>query len=266
MKSYAICNSVLDRYNPGGGIAVFKVHSALITNCTFANNTVTRPDLLSNITTFNFRAYTAGGLAITFNGTTGASVTVSNCTFVNNTASVNELNANDPRPQGYAPFGRGGAMAVLITNYSDSNVLNVRNCMFYSNSARYTGGSIYIPIFKLSRNNSVVISNSTFWNCTANATGGAISVDVFDVAENNKVEVVDTDFYTGQAWFGGGAMSIVLQDSLASLTRIVTSNPIVTLSRCRFERNYSPTGGSAIGMVSNARVDQLSFVVAVTDW
>jgi len=157
-------------------------------------------------------------------------------------------------------------MAVLITNYSSRNVLNIQNCKFYRNSAKYTGGSIYIPIFKSSQNNSVVISNSTFKDCTANATGGAISVDIFDVAENNTVEVVDSNFYTGRARFGGGAMSIVLQDSLASSARIVTSIPVVTVSRCTFERNYSPTGGSAVGMVSNARVDQLSFIVAVSDW
>jgi len=157
-------------------------------------------------------------------------------------------------------------MAVLITNYSSSNVLNIQNCKFYGNSAKYTGGSIYIRIFKSSQNNSVVISNSTFEECIANATGGAISVDIFDVAENNTVEVVDSNFYTGRAWFGGGAMSIVLQDSLASSARIVTSIPVVTVSRSTFERNYSPTGGSAVGMVSNARVDQLSFIVAVSDW
>ena len=158
-------------------------------------------------------------------------------------------------------------MVILITNSAHSTRADVTNCMFVGNSAESTGGSISIPIFQHSRNNSVIISNSTFMESTANGSGGALSIDVFDVDENNIVEVVDTKFVNGKAWFGGGAINIVLQDNLALLTRTDTSSQTVAvLKRCRFEGNYSPTGGSAVGLVSNARVDQLSFAVTVTDW
>ena len=208
-----------------------------------------------------------GGLAIIFTGTSNSTVTVSNCDFLNNTASVNDRNANDPRPQGYTPFGNGGAMGIIIREASTHNKVDVQNCRYIGNSAKYSGGSVHVSILQNSKNNSLVISNSTFWNSTAEANGGAISVNIFDADEENKVEVVDTDFYNGRAQFGGGALSIVIQESLVSSTRRLTSNPVVTeLRRCNFEGNYSPTGGSAMGMVSNARVDRLSFIVNVTDW
>lgn len=198
--------------------------------------------------------------------TSYATITVLNCNFSNNAASVNELNSNDPRPQGYTPFGHGGAVAIIITDSSNHTKVKVTWCMFARNSAKHAGGSIYIPIFQYSRNNSVIISNSTFWESTANASGGAISIDIFDVGENNIVEIEDTEFFNGSA-FGGGAISVILQDSLASLTRTGTSHlTVAVLRRCRFVGNYSPTGGSAVGLVSNARVDQLSFTVMVTDW
>ena len=254
------------RNNPGGGLFLFNVLNAHIANCTFVNNFGRRPSVNNDPTVID-RDYGFGGLSIFFRGTAYTTVTVINCNFTDNTAGVNELNSDDPRPQGYTPFGHGGAMVILITNSAHSTRVDVTNCMFVGNSAESTGGSISIPIFRHSRNNSVIISNSTFMESTANGSGGALSIDVFDVDENNIVEVVDTKFVNGKAWFGGGAINIVLQDNLALLTRTDTSSQTVAvLKRCRFEGNYSPTGGSAVGLVSNARVDQLSFAVTVTDW
>ena len=245
---------------------LLNVLNAHIVNCTFVNNFGIRPSVNSDPTVID-REYGFGGLSILFSGTAYATTTVVNCNFTNNTASVNERNSNDSRPQGYTPFGHGGAMVILITDSAHSTQVEVSNCTFEGNSAHSTGGSISIPIFQRSRNNSVIISNSMFNESTANGSGGALSIDVFDVGEDNTVEVVDTMFFNGKAWFGGGAISIVLQDSLASLTRTDTSNPTAAhLKRCRFEANYSPTGGSAVGLVSNARVDQLSLAVTVTDW
>ena len=235
-------------------------------NCTFVNNFGTRSSVNNDPAVID-REYGFGGLSILFSGTAYATTTVVNCNFTDNTASVNERNSNDPRPQGYTPFGHGGAVVILITNSAHSTQVDVTNCTFVGNSANSTGGSISIPMFRHARNNSVIISNSLFVESTANGSGGALSINVFDVGENNIVEVVDTTFFNGKAWFGGGAINIVLQDSLALLTRTETSNPTVAhLKRCRFEGNYSPTGGSAVGLVSNTRVDQLSLAVTVTDW
>lgn len=259
---YVLCSY---RNNSGGGIILANTDRVLITNCTFVKNIGTRLDQVN--TAFDYRDITVGGLAIIFDGTSNYSITISNCNFLNNTASVNDRNANDPRPQGYTPFGNGGAMGIIIRDNSTHNKVDVKNCTYVGNSANYSGGSMYISIFQYSRHNSLVISNSTFWNCTAEANGGSISVNIFDADEDNIVEVLDTEFYNGRAQFGGGALSIVVHDSLISSTYRVTGNPVVTeLSRCTFEGNYSPTGGSAIGVVSNARVDQLSFIVTVTDW
>lgn len=85
--------------------------------------------------------------------------------------------------------------------------------------------------------------------------------------ENNIVSIVDSNFTSCSAGEGGGALSLILGDSLASTSRPSNSNPtLLNVSKTLFHNNSSPTGGSAVGLVSNTRIDQFTFIASFQDW
>ena len=90
---------------------------------------------------------------------------------------------------------------------------------------------------------------------------------VFDIEENNMVTVEDSNFTSCSAKKGGGAISLILDNSLASTSTSPGNNPtLLTVNRTKFRKNRSPMGGSAVGLVSNARIDQMLFNVKFQDW
>ena len=85
--------------------------------------------------------------------------------------------------------------------------------------------------------------------------------------ENNTITIEDSRFTSSNASEGGGAISLIVEDSLATTNQPTDSDPtLLTVVRSEFRDNYSPTGGSAVGLVSNARIDQVSFVNQFQDW
>ena len=58
---------------------------------------------------------------------------------------------------------------------------------------------------------------------------------------------------------------LLLQDNLVSNTTRLIQNT-ATFSDCLFDSNSSPTGGSAVGLVSHARVDKAVAAANFTDW
>lgn len=55
------------------------------------------------------------------------------------------------------------------------------------------------------------------------------------------------------------------QDNLMSDESFVITN-VASFTNCSFVNNSSPTGGSAVGLISNARVDQALATTNFTDW
>lgn len=149
-----------------------------VDHCTFMNNIGIRPDLDANTSVFNFRSQSSGGLGLLYSQISNAKASVHNCTFINNSAGVHPSNANDPRPQVYAPFGHGGGMVVRFSNYANDTAIKISDCLFRDNQAHYSGGAIYAVMIRHPRNNSMVIHNSSFVNCSAINTGGGLSVQV----------------------------------------------------------------------------------------
>ena len=232
-----------------------------IEDCKFIDNIGNRRDYLANMTIFNFLTFSHGGIAATYNQSSNATLDVIRCMFINNSARINVLNADDPRPRAYFPVGKGSGMFIRFSNHTNNTKMNLINNTFIENLAESNGGSIYISFIHDPRNNSVSISGCTFESSSSFAVGGAIAISVFEVQKNNTVIIEDTVFRNGNASFGGGGVSVILQDSLASTNLAASSNHsdyIVVMKNCTFENNLSPTGGSAVGLVSNARVDQTS--------
>ena len=240
----------------------------MVTSCVFSDNIGMRPDRTANETTFNFRSHSSGGLAIIlFSFSSNGNITVSHCQFVNNKAGLNARNADDKRPTAYRPFGSGGAMIIRIASSAKSVSVRVVDCSFRKNEGLYSGGSIYIPIIEEPKNNSVLIKDCEFSSSSCrNGTGGAIAIDVFDVQESNVVNITNSNFKDGEA-FGGGAVAVVLHDGLASSHRAPDSRRyIASFSNCTFENNTSVRQGSAVLLLSNARIDQPSFIIYFDTW
>jgi predicted outer membrane repeat protein len=253
------------RNNMGGGVWLVSVQNVRVEGCIFRDNSVIRPDFKESVV-LNHITHNSGGLGLLYSMLTGVSVSVKNCTFINNTASRHQTNADDPLPQAYVPYGHGGALIVRLSNYTNSSVVTVSECTFMENTALFSGGAAYIVLIGHPRNNSVTIRNSSFVNCSANHTGGAISIQVFDLEQNNRVEIEDSNFSLCSASQGGGALSLIVEDSLASTTQSSGTDPTLLAVRgSEFTENQSPTGGSGVGLVTNARIDQIPFVASFQD-
>ena len=83
------------------------------------------------------------------------------------------------------------------------------------------------------------------------------------VEEMNSVVVEDSNFTSCSAVDGGGALSLIMEGGF--LSSLFASPTIVRINRTIFNESYSQTGGSAVGLVSNARIDQFSFVAVIED-
>lgn len=151
------------------------------------------------------------------------------------------------------------------------------------NTANSSGAGIFISFYDNSINNKVVIKNTTFEANVCNRDGGAISVNTFQVANDNALIVEDSNFDRNKAVVGGGACSvniqvcnkrniylkyylyIILQDNLVPEDAELVNNT-ASFTRCTFTENSSPTGGSAISLVSNSRIDQTLATTNFIDW
>lgn len=253
------------RYNVGPGLWAHRCLNVEIHNCLFIDNAAysVNPE-------FNIRDFAPGGLSVVFRENVGSYVLVSNSTFINNTAVLQE-DAN--RPGAYTPsaVGDGGAIIVRFSEQTSNSRVKIINCTFLNNSADDIGGAIYVPMIEDVQNNSLLISNTVFENSQASVTGGAVAVDMFDVGDGNVVEFVDSKFIGNRAESGGGGISFVLEDSLSQSSSVGGSindarRAVVAVRGCVFEGNSSPRGGAALGLISNARVDQPAMTSVLSDW
>ena len=253
----------------GGALLLARNQNVTVENCLFIDNIglhanthrdVFLPSIPQNV---SFEPQTSGGLAIIMDRTTSATATVLDCHFIRNNASVNELDRDDPRPHSYVVSGSGGALLFRLLATENARIV-VENCTFSNNSARYSGGGIYVPVVSQSRNNSVLINNCSFDLNRAIEYGGGIFVDVFSVQENNSVIVNNSFFRNGYAGFCGGGVGIFEEDTLTAFT--INSINILTIVNCTFDKNESPDGGSAVGMISRSRVDQPILLTSMRDW
>ncbi len=263
--SYMYLHFGFHRNNTGSGLWIQQCLNVEVHNCQFMNNAgySVKPD-------FSIRSFAPGGMSVIFLANSGSYVKISSCTFSNNTATIT-TQQNIPRAYTPSAVGDGGALIVRFSIQTNNSRVEIIDCIFLNNSADNIGGAIYVPMIEGSENNTFIVSNTTFENSRANVTGGAIAIDMFDVGDGNFVEFLDSKFLGNEAASGGGGISFVLEDSLAQtgLDRSATGSAgMVTASfrGCTFEGNSSPRGGAALGLISNARVDQPPMTAVFTDW
>ena len=216
-----------------------------------------------NINSSFIRSYTSGAIAV-LDSANSTQVIVNKCNFINNTASINEANRNDSRIPVFKPIGHGGAIVLRFAGNSHNNSVLVTNCLFKNNSAYNFGGAIYIPLSTGTESNEIVLSNNSFENNKAGTSGGAVILEIFRTGKSSKLYIKDTNFTDNKATFGGGAVSILRHYPLTIASD--STRELAEFENCVFQGNSAPTGGSAVGLVSNARVDQPSFSVSFEDW
>jgi predicted outer membrane repeat protein len=185
----------------------------------------------------------AGGLTIFYyNDTSFGNALVQNCTFECNSAGLNESNKEDAsgRPSLYVPRGHGGGLLLAFQN-SVGYKVNVKNCTFSNNSARFTGGGISVQFYQGvsstptgqlgSHNNSVVIEDSVFLNNKCVEKGGGLSVNTFETANENVVVVNESRFEGNYAGTIGGAISSIIEVSV-SIARLLYKESRLLTGQC----------------------------------
>ncbi|MBQ3213680.1 MAG: right-handed parallel beta-helix repeat-containing protein [Clostridia bacterium] len=129
-----------NNYANGGGVIYATGGNLTINNCWFEGNSIV--------------AQNFGGAIYFINSTTTGDpkvLTITNSTFKSNKASFNTTSSNN----------FGGAI------YAKTNVaINIDNCLFYNNSARFNGGALYFEAVK-----EVNILNSIFDNNRVESNG-----------------------------------------------------------------------------------------------
>ena len=154
----------------------------------------------------------------------------------------------------------GGINARALGN---NNQLCIEGTEFDRNSAYFDGGAIAIVVGNGTSNTAVVINNSIFRNnsCMGElCSGGAVDIDIKDSTLYNRVEITGSSFITNRA-STGGAVSISTTDNIAGY-----QNDTVVLCNCTFIGNRAYYDGTALGIYSLVRVDEISLSVQVQDW
>ena len=212
------------RDNPGGGMLLRQVKGIFILNSIFKDNR--DYSLYNENRDLSADLRRGSGLTIFYlNDTELGQTLVTNCTFENNSATLNESNQEDAldRPRLYVPRGHGGGLLLAFQNASGHRV-DIRDCLFKNNTAKFTGGAISIQFYRglsnaqvvqpSSHDNVVMIENSSFWNNTSLEKGGGVSINAFETANENTVVVNGSLFDGNFAGQNGGALSSIIEVSV----------------------------------------------------
>lgn len=214
------------RDNINSGASASQSSNVMFLDSLFENNSAASEYNMSGLNTFrvfNFRRAAGLTIAYFFRSESNYAL-VRNCTFRNNLVNVNEANEEDAkhRPSLYIPRGHGGALLIYFQSTVKHRV-EIKNCTFVENVARFTGGAISVQFFRgfsnrseahsSSSNNTVVISGTVFRNNSCEGAGGAISVNTFEAANYNKVNITGNVFEENVAEREGGACSFVIEVS-----------------------------------------------------
>ena len=161
--------------NPAGLVTIH--------NCKFLNNNVAR--------TSNDVSITGAGLHIEFSQYMLTNVLISQCEFANNKLPGEKKTRDAPSPldvtnkREWKRENIGGGMAIVFLNRSDAIKINISNCSFMNNHAKW-GGGLCIYVQKETYNIVVSVSNSTFVKNTAYRGGGGLQVRLGELNKKSQ--------------------------------------------------------------------------------
>ena len=183
----------------------------------------------------------AGGLNIESSSNSVSRIHVSNCTFRNNSNKHachgynGTLRKND--------FSGGGMRVVISTSYS-RNIIEVRNCIFTGNSAKW-GGGMY-ALFNKSERNTIIVTDSSFMYNEALQDGGGVAI-IYKYLSHSNITFQNVSFIGNFAYHGGATLLRVSKFSYQSETRVV-------FNRCTWESNVAKYLSPAIDI---SRYDEI---------
>ena len=246
--------------------AVFDIHNSIhvtVFNCLFLHNSGT------GVIHEPFRGNT-GALSITYNKmsspASNPNITVTSCNFTNNSAlaTVYFKSTNQVASSGVLT-GRGGAMAVFVTENHFNVTACVHGCYFAYNTARSHGGSLYI-LFDGHGSHFVEVNSCCFLNNSAQLGGGGIYVGGTKGTINapHIFHAVNCTFIGNKAICGAGFYyAIVLSSSYTNIVHL-ESNNFTYNSLLNGHSGY----GAAIAMEIVDNYEQKGFlpVNTLTNW
>ena len=133
------------------------------------------------------------------------------CNFKGNNASDIYTNENlflDKDGSLDRNLGKGGGMCIVIDGYSTANSIQVEDCNFTANSAKW-GGGLYLVVQKASQSNSILFISCSFINNTCDSyVGGGANVGYQSFNNNqpkdNSITFKSCIFESNHAQHGGG--------------------------------------------------------------
>ena len=135
------------------------------------------------------------------------------CNFKGNNVSDNIIYTNenlflDKDSSLDRNLGKGGGMCIVIDGYSTANSIQVEDCNFTANSAKW-GGGLYLVVQEASQSNSISFTSCSFINntCDSYAGGGAnVGYQSFNSNQpkDNSITFRSCIFEGNHAQHGGG--------------------------------------------------------------
>ncbi|KAL5515916.1 hypothetical protein EMCRGX_G001161 [Ephydatia muelleri] len=261
-SSNILFDNCVFRGNIGPPLQVRFTSSLTLLNTQFINNhdlsPATYDDSEVTFKSLYSTIITSGGLTF-FTNTAPTNILISNCTFSYNEAGSNLPNST--RPVIFKSKGHGGGVIIKLVATRNCTIV-IENNVFSSNGAELDGGAIYISLSDNASANTIVMSNNIFVNNTVqSASGGAVSVSSYFISYNNSIMVNGCTF-TNNSGNSGGAFSVALYDSNYNSAQYPDT---VTFYNCKFIGNSAFREGTAVGLFSVIRVDQIGFPVYFVD-
>ena len=256
------------RNNRGVGMEFRECNNIAIRRCLFDNNINNLADNLvlleSNridISDLNNLSFSGGALGLYANAT-NLSFLMEDCLIIKNNGSSQAI---DPRrPPLFQLDGHGGGLFFRLSGVVNSTVI-IRNTTFNSNFAEIDGGGLFVSMSDNARENTILIEDCNFSNNrVVNTSGGAIAINLFNKTIKNSFEIRNSCFTENHA-LGGAAVSLVLYGDALDFESLDDFDS-VSLRNCMFAGNLAEREGSAIGLFSFLRGDEIPFEVQIENW
>lgn len=191
----------------------------------------------------------SGGISIAYKSVTTNSLDsppylgVENCTFKRNTAYLPYHEAKVHHSvTNYTYTGRGGGMAIVISEDYYNITVSTDGCTFVDNTAGYSGGGLYVNLRGKNRHHVITVSNCLFEGNSA-VIGGGTHVMFATGYSTTQFTAIGCTYRNNQADYGGAISTLRLYE-------VGLQGNWFSLIDTMFEANRGNEAGSAAAFFS----------------
>lgn len=267
---YSVLFLMLHRNNISPSVLLYNSSNIMVTNSSFLDNHPSNLNktVVTNQCYFNpnsddiFHFFlsnrpTSGGISLYVDDYT-TNILIEDCTFMNNTARPDYTSGLVRRSSSY---DHGGALNIRLID-SNSSTVCISSSRFIDNSAAAHAGALAITMAGSSTDTLFIVSNSLFEHNQCfieKCTGGAVGIKFFDKTKNT-VLFLNSNFTSNEA-ISGGAMALSTHAKYQG-----GKSDILNLTNCRFISNRGYFEGTALGVFSITRANEIGVSVNIEDW